>query len=147
MSLLLFLVLADHPAALGLADGLNDDLLGRLRRDAAEVFCFDFVLVNVAELDFLLVQPRLVQRDLGERVLDGFDHGKLHEHPHVALFGVELDAHVLVAVVFLAEGGQQRVLDLFHHLLLGDALFLFEQLERLKKFLIHLFLSASKIYS
>ena len=78
---------------------------------------------------------------------DGFDHGKLHEHPHVALFGVELDAHVLVAVVFLAEGGQQRVLDLFHHLLLGDALFLFEQLERLKKFLIHLFLSASKIYS
>lgn len=56
--------LEDH-AALGLADALNDDLLGRLGGDAAEGLRLDLHVHEIAELCVRVDLARGVERDLG----------------------------------------------------------------------------------
>ena len=105
-------VLLVHHLALGLADPLEDHLLGGLRGDAAEVVGRDVALLDLVAVhrELLGVDLRLLRLDvlagLGVEVgalvdrlddqlrLEALGHEQL-DHAVVAGLGVELDARVL----------------------------------------------------
>ena len=68
------LVLLVLPVALGLAHLLHDDLLGRLGGDAAEVDRRQLLGDAVADLRGGVERLRVVERDLGRRIVDLVDH-------------------------------------------------------------------------
>ena len=70
-AVLVFVVLA---VALGLAHLLHDDLLGRLRGDAAEIHRRQLLGDEVADLGVRVALARRGQRDLAAVVLDRLDH-------------------------------------------------------------------------
>src|SRR5215217_3607521 len=138
------LVLLEHHVALGLADPLEDHLLGRLRGDPAEV-----VRRHVALLDLVLELGEARLRDLrrlGDDHLAGLGvdaplelagrlllglveqlvlelHGQDQLlHAVIAKVGVEVHARVADGVGLLLVGREQRVLQGGDELLLGDAL-------------------------
>ena len=87
----------DH-VAFGLAKALEDDLLGGLGADPAEDVAIKlFGLDEVADLGARLVGLRLLDRHLGEFVLDLADHAARAVHPDLAGLGVDPDLDVLVA--------------------------------------------------
>ena len=142
-------VLLEHHVALGLADALQDDLLGRLRGDAAEVAgrhvtLLDLILVllelrrvdlGIGRLDHLprlgVVRRALVDRLDDEVRLEALGDDQLDD-AEVGGLGVELDARVLRAVGLLLVGRQQRVLEREPELLGGDALLPAENGHRIK---------------
>ena len=104
--------------ALGVADLLEDDLLGGLGGDAAELDRRQRVDDEVADGGALLQLLRALQVDLLEMILGLLDH---FEHPpqaQVAGFGVELGADVVLGAVAGAGGALDGVL----HRLDDDAL-------------------------
>jgi hypothetical protein len=99
---------------------LEDDLLGRLRRDAPELFLALRELDLVLELDaggvLLAVHPidvlRVTQRDLGGRVLDRLDDLLHGEELDVSRLVVQARLEVLaVLAIGLARGRQNGFLD------------------------------------
>ncbi len=133
-------VLLEHLLALGLADPLQDHLLGRLRGDPPEV-----VRGDVLDLDLVLVELQLLRVDLrlgrlahlaGLRidrrhlVARRLDQQLLLElrrdlqlpDLEVAAVTVHLDLGVRRRARRLAVRGQQRVLKRLHQLLVGDVL-------------------------
>ena len=144
-------VLLEHHVALGLADPLQDDLLGGLRGDPPEV-----VRGDVADLDLVLevAQARRVDvRRLRDDDLAGLRvHAALERARGLLLglveelvlevlgqqellddevAGVAVHAHAGVArrAGLLLVGRQQRVFERAHQLLLGDALLSPESLD------------------
>src|SRR5437867_1107585 len=100
------LPLDDFP--FGLADFLEDHLLGRLRRDPAEVLDLDDGADLVPEFGLAVDLASLLQGDLGLGVGhlvddllqgDGLDFPTLAINPHLDVFG---------RPVFLLRGGEQR---------------------------------------
>ena len=80
----------DH-AALGLADALNDDLLGRLGGDAAEGLRLDLHVHEIAELCVRVDLARGVERDLGGGGDDLVDDLLLRIHAHGVLRQLDVD--------------------------------------------------------
>ena len=137
-------VLLEHHVALGLADPLQDHLLGGLRGDPAEV-----VRRDVADLDLVLELGQARRDDLRrlgddhlarlrvdaalelarglllglveQLVLEVLGQQELLD-AEVAEVAVHAHARVARGAGLLLVGGQQRVLERVHELLLGDAL-------------------------
>ncbi len=138
------LVLVVHHLALGLADALQYDLLGRLGGDPAEVVGGD-----VARLDLVLVGGQHLGVELGvlglaklarlgvdllllllgdllkELLLELSGQDQL-EHPEVSGVAVQVDAGVLGRAGRLLVGGEERVLERRHQGLGVDPLLLLE---------------------
>ncbi len=143
------LVLVVHHLALGLADPLEDHLLGGLRRDAAEV-----VGGHVARLDLVLVRGEdlrvelgvlglaklaglgvddglLLLGDLGEELLLELGRQDQLEDAEIGGLAVEIDTRVLGRAGALLIGGEQGILERRHQRLGIDALLLLETLQGL----------------
>ena len=81
---------------------------------------------------------RASSSDLGLGILNGLHDLKLLVNLHVLLLGVEHHAHIGSGAVLLTlVRGDQRRLHALHHIFLGNALFLFQQIQGVEKFLIH----------
>ena len=132
-------VLLEHHVALGLADALQDHLLGGLRGDPPEVVGRDVAFVDLVAV--LLELGGVDFRLLGFAQLAGLgvDDGALvdrlddqvrlqalgddqFDHAEVGGLAVHLHARVLGRAGLLLVGGQQRVLEREHQLLGLDAL-------------------------
>ena len=133
------LVLVEHHVALGLADALQDHLLGRLRGDAPEVLGRHVVLLDliavlrepllvdlrrlgVDHLARLRVDRRLagLLLDLVEQLLLEVGRQEQLEDAEVAARAVHLDAGVLRRLGRLLVGRQERVLERGHQPVGGD---------------------------
>ena len=130
-------VLGVDVVALGLADLLEDDLLGGLRGDAAQILGRTRELDLHVELGFVAVQLlRLGERDLVRRI------GHLVND---ALDGAEIDLPGLVVearaqrlvLVALAGRGLDGVLEGGDDHLRVDALFLGDGVDLLKQWVLH----------
>ena len=88
----------DH-AALGLADALNDDLLGGLGGDAAERLRLHVDIDEVAEVGVLVDLAGLVERDLRGGREDVVDDLLLHVHVHIVV--LDLDKDVVGIALFV----------------------------------------------
>ena len=160
-------VLVVHHLALGLADPLQDDLLGGLRGDAAEVVrrhvrALDLVLGNLRPVDVevVVVDERvralavlgLEDFELGNRTLAGLldeallDVGRQLDrvHAEVALV-VELDRGVARGAGCLLVCGQKRVLECVDQGLAVDPLLLLDYADRLDDLFGHLVPSSIRL--
>ncbi len=129
----------DH-AALSLADTLNDDLLGRLRRDAPELARIDRHFDLAAELGALGDLLRLLKRELNGGVFDLLLRHHIAQNVHIDLFLflVHLHDHVVRRIgIVLAEGSQHSLVDLVVHILAGNAFLPFDILDGTEKFCVH----------
>ena len=124
-AILVFLVL---PVALGVAHFLDDDLLGRLRRDAAEIERRQGLGDGVAFLGGRVALARFRQGDLAGIVLERrvVDHQQVARQAELAGLAVDLGVDVGLGAVArarrLGDGVGHRVEDdlLVDHLLAGD---------------------------
>ena len=96
--------------ALGVADLLEDDLLGGLGGDAAELDRRQRIDDEVADRGVLLELLRALQVDLLEMILDLLDHFEHAPQAKVAGVRVELGADVVLGAVAGAGGALDRVL-------------------------------------
>ena len=144
-------VLLEHHVALGLADALQDHLLGGLGGDPAEVVGGDVALVDLvavfgellrvdfrflgfAHLPRLGIDRRFLVDRLDDQVrLQAFGDDQFDD-PEVGRLAVHLDARVLGRAGLLLVGGQQRVLERDHQLLGLDPLLARERVHRLQDF-------------
>ena len=130
--------LAVNLLALGFAHALGDDLLGGLRRDAAELLGFLRELDLHPDFGFFAVELlRLVERDLACRVRD-----LGHDLPHrveLDLAGLEVEAgpQILVALEDLARGREIGVFDRADDDGRVDALVLRHDVDHLLQFSSH----------
>src|SRR5690606_8173465 len=128
--------------AFGLAHALDDDLLGRLRRDAAEIDVLDLLLDVVADFHAVGLFHRIHQADLP---VGGFHHHVVgHDLPAAeglvaAVPRVDRHArqHVLVEVALLGRGGEGGLEGLQDHRL-RHALFVGDRINDQQQFLAHL---------
>ena len=104
--------------ALGVADLLEDHLLGGLGGDAAELDRRQRIDDEVADRGALLQLLRALRVDLLEMILGLLDHFEHAPQAQVAGFAVELGADVVLGAVAGAGGALDRVL----HRLDDDAL-------------------------
>ena len=141
--LALRLIFPDDVGALRLADALHDDLLCGQRGEAAQILGLDLDLEDRAELHALVLLFGVVQRDLRDGVFDLLDDLELLEHTHRLLHGVDVHAHVGVAVLVSLVRADERRLDLLQHVFLRNASFLLDQVQRLKKFRVHVLTQAA----
>ena len=132
--------------AFGLAHLLEDDLLGRLRRDPSEHFGRLREFHLVAELDAVgdvvaIERPvdiaRLVEADLGRGIGDFLHDGLEREEIDLARLHVETGFQVLAGLVVLARGRRDRFLDRADHHVGLDPLFLGERFNRLLQRIAH----------
>ena len=94
--------------ALGLAHLLDDDLLGRLGGDAAEIHRRQRLGDEIAELGGGVARARaFVDGDVGRRVLDGVDH--LEQALQLDLAGLRVDLGADVGLRAVARA--RRLLD------------------------------------
>ena len=108
--------LAEHEVPLGLAQPLDDDLLGRLRGYAARAVGQLPRRDQVPNLGFRPYLLGVGEADLDVRVLDLFRHGPYGEHADVARVGVELDRDVLPGChAVTLVGGDERSLNRREH--------------------------------
>jgi hypothetical protein len=115
----------DDLLALGIADFLQDDLLGGLRADAAELDVFQRLFDVVADLDVGDLVLGVDQQDLVALVFQvGFGHHlPAAEGLVVAGFAVDRHAHVGLFLEALLGGGGERLLQGFEHDFLAHVLF------------------------
>src|SRR6266850_4637834 len=99
--------------ALGVADALQDHLLGGLRADAAELDRLERLLDEVFQLDVRFALLRLRQRDLGGQRLDRVVGHHLPAPEGLVGPGIAVDVHPHVDVlgVFLLGGRGERHLE------------------------------------
>ena len=148
------LVLLEHHVALGLADPLEDHLLGGLRGDPAEVgrrhvaaadlvavlgqlLGVDLGLLGLAQLARLRVDRALLLDRLLDELLLELRRDEQLEHAEVGRVPVHVDARVLGGAGSLLVGGEERVLEREHQLLGRDALLFLERLDGLNDLLGH----------
>ena len=137
-----------NQAAFGLADALNDDLLGGLRRDAAELLGLDRDGDGFAQLGPAGNLLRAVKIDLVIGVGDLFDDELVDLHLDAFFIFIQDDLDVvLVLGVVAAERGEHRLADLIVHIVAGNAFFLFNVFDGCEKFCIHVWLTPFLILS
>jgi hypothetical protein len=111
----------DH-VALGLAQPLEHDLLRGLGVDPPERFLIELLgLDHVSDLGVRIEGTRLLEGELGDRVLDLIHHVAGPEHANLAGLGVDPDVDVLVAG-HPSIGGLDRLFDSPEQLLPGNLL-------------------------
>jgi hypothetical protein len=144
------LVLVEHHVPLGLADALEDHLLGGLRGDAAEVLRrgvalvdliavlreplgIDLRLLGLPQLAGLGVDLRLLLLllDLREQLLLEVGRHEQLEYAEVSGRAIDLHPRVLGRAGRLLVGGQQGVLERRHQSIGGDALLSLQDLDGL----------------
>ena len=108
--------------ALGVADLLEDHLLGGLRGDPAEFDRGQRVDDEVAHLSVLLELLSALQVDLLEMILGLFDDFEHAPQAEVAGLGIELGADVVLGAVAGASGALDRVFHRFNDDALVDQL-------------------------
>ena len=99
--------------ALGVADLLEDDLLGGLRGDAAEFDRGQRIDDEVADRGVLLELLRALQFDLLEMIVGFLDHFEHAPQAQVAGGGIELGANVILGAVAGAGGALDGVFHRF----------------------------------
>src|SRR5690606_33759942 len=114
--------LVPDPLALVLAHALDDPLLHGHDGVPAEVGDLDGDLHHVADLEGLVVPARLLERDLGGRVLDLLDDAAEDHDVELAGVLVDVDLGLYGRPVDTCETRQDPVLDEVRHLLVGQAL-------------------------
>ena len=130
-------LLVDH-AALRLANALNDDLLGSLRRDAAELLGLDRDADHVADLGALADAVRRFLTDLHIRIDHARDNRLLDDHFDLLFCLIENDLHVVLAIGrVLAERRQHGLTDLLVHIFARNTFFFFDICNCVKKFCVH----------
>ena len=136
LALLLVSILRD--LALGLAYALDYDRLRGSGGQTAEIFGLDLELKHLADGRALVYLACLFEGKLCLGVFDlGYDF-LLLIYLHVLLCLVDDDTDVRVVAVFLFISRDKRRFDLFKHILLRYALFLFEHIKCGEKFCVHL---------
>ena len=132
-------VLIVSHAALGLADALNDDLLGSLCCNAAELLGLDAnadkVTQRYTRADLLCV----FQRNLGQRILCLVDNFLGCVHVDGLFVHIRLYIYVvaLETVVVLFIRGQQCLTYAIEHIIDRNSFFFFQLLQCCKKFCVH----------
>ena len=119
---------------LGVADLLDDDLLGGLRGDPAEIDGRQRVGDEIADLGFSVELLRLRQRDLRGLVLDRIDDLAKAQQPDFAVAPVDLGADVVFLAVFGAAGLLDRLLHRLKHFVAVDPLVAGDGLGDLQQF-------------
>ena len=124
--------------ALGLADLLDDHLLGGLGGDAAKIHRRQGLGDEIADLGRRVLQPGLGERDLGEVVLDLLDHLQRPAHGNLAGLAVDEGADVVFGAVARARGLAKAFLHRLDHqialdqLLAGDRVGDLQQLQSVR---------------
>src|SRR5882762_7099898 len=103
-------LLADA-GALPFAHALDDALLRRLDRGAAELIERHFFLEHVPRLELRILEPGLLERDLRAGVFDRLDDRLEHDDTDRPLHFVDPDFGAHVGAVPLHEGRMQTVLE------------------------------------
>ena len=124
----------DH-AVLRLAQALDDDLLAVAGGDAAELHVLHGEVHHAADLVARGNLARVGEGDLGAGVLDLLDDLLLHIHLQVALLLVDVHDHVLHALVVALIGGNERLNDLAHHKIAGNAALLLQKVQSGENFI------------
>src|SRR5216110_234270 len=96
---------------LALADPLDDALLRRLHRRAAERLERHLFLQHIPDLEIRILEARFFERHLRARVLHGLHYRAEHRDPNRALELVDSDLGPHVGPVALHESGMQTVLE------------------------------------
>ena len=118
-AILVFLVLT---RPLGLANLLDDHLLRRLRRDAAEVDGRQRIRQIVADLRGRIALLSLADRDLGGLVLDLFGDLQVTHQLDLAGLAVDIGADIVLLTVLSLTGVGDRLLHRLEHELALDPL-------------------------
>ena len=118
------LELLELTLTLGIADLLEDHLLGRLRVDPSQIDRGQRINDEIADAGVLLQLLTLLQIDLLEMILDLFDH--LDHAPQLQIAGlhVELRTDVVLGTVARARSALDRFLERFDDDRLVDHLLL-----------------------
>src|ERR1700761_3268730 len=114
------LELSELALAFIFTDELDDDLLRRLRRDAAEIDRRQWVDDELAEADLRLEFPRDMQRNLSVLVFGGFDDLGPAGEPDIAGLAVDRRANVLLMAILGATRFLDRLLHGFQNLVAVD---------------------------
>ena len=125
--------------ALRLADALTDDMLGRLRGDAAEFPGFQGNFHRIAHLGGLGVVDSLLQRHFHIGILHLIHHGFVKGYRKFRRGGVHDHPYIFLSAVIAFDRDDNSGLDLFHKVIRRNALFLFQQLDRLKNSVLFIF--------
>src|SRR5438874_12835079 len=96
---------------LALPDPLDDALLRRLHRRAAERLERHLFLQHIPDLEIRILEARFFERHLRARVLHGLHYRAEHRDPNRALELVDSDLGPHVGPVALHESGMQTVLE------------------------------------
>ena len=125
-------------APLGLADALDDDLLGSLGGDAAKLLGLHRHADHIAHLGPAADLLGSFQNDLMAGVLNLIHDELVDIHVNPLLVLIQNDLHIVLALrVVTAESGQHSLLDFVIHIGLGYALFSLDIRNCLKKFCVH----------
>src|SRR5690606_6728221 len=133
----------DDLLALGVADLLQDDLLGSLRADASHVDRLELFLDEVADLDVRDLLLGLGQDDLDVVVLEFAVGHDLPAAERLGLAAHAVDRHADVDVLLeaLLRGGRQRALERAEHDLARDVLLARQRVDQQQNFPAHFRLS------
>jgi hypothetical protein len=121
-----FLELVVDALAFGVLDALDDDLLGGLRRDAAELFRGDAHLDNTAYFGVLIQLAGLREDQLGIGVRDLVHHFFQVVSAELVVDVVEFHIHFLGGAVHFFSGRRQGGLDGLDQFFLVNTLGVFQ---------------------
>ena len=122
--------LVKNHAPLRFPHSLNDDLPGGLGGDTAKVPSLDLEGDHVPQHGLGQLGLGFFQRDLGGGVIHRLHHVLFQIHPDGALLPVGVHHHIVPRLgVVLLVGGDQGQGDFFHHIALGDAPLLLDEID------------------
>ncbi len=125
-------------SAFRLAYALDDDLFGRLRRDASKVTRYDVLFNFVPELGVVFERTRLFKAQFRLRVFDHFHDGLGEIHAHFFFDIVEFYCYVFSGTGMIASKRRnQRLCNFLLHELTRDAFFFFYLRDGIKEFGVH----------
>ena len=127
---------AESVVALDFVQLLQNNLLCRLRGDAAEILRHELLVDQIARLIALFQQLRFRKRNFFLLVRNLFDRGAHRIIFDAVLFGIDADIHVSrAAVVLFFVGGDERVAQRIDKNFAANPLFRFQIGQSLEEFL------------
>ena len=120
--------------AFGLANLLDDDLLGGLRGDTAEIDGWQGIDDEFADLGIGFQRQRVPERDLHRLVLDRIGHLAITPEADLSGRPVDIGADIVFVAVFRTARFLDRLLHGFQHFLAVYALFAGDIVRHLQQF-------------